>query len=315
MEQATRLYRMSDGTLEQTTDNLVDSAERDAVPLLELGVTAATILEITAARTAFSAMPGDAFLMGAMMIGTQAKNALRKELTHSTRHITGLAQFRFGEQSGEYVQFGTKELSRQTDNDLVHVCRDVLHATQTYAAQLLDDGITPIKITAYQTLITDFDNAIDTQRRAIKNRDQSVVQRIGLGNALYTLITKLAGKGKLCWIDVNEALYNDYVIYNNPQSTGQVIEGDIAGNGAVVSTSIQDASNTTVLEITNTGNVPFTCFFAALPTDTTAPQEMEIPPNSTQTFPATALGYSVQSPRFNIVNNAPSIGSYRVVWE
>ena len=315
MEAITRGYSMSDGTLDQTADDLINSAQRDEAALLELGFTPANVVEIQVARDAFTDTPNDAFLMGDMMIATQAKNALRKELSHNTRHITGLAKIRFGDNSGEYVKFDTKELSRQTDNDLVHACRGVLRATQAYATQLLADGITPLKITEYETLLASFDNAIDDQHEAIKNRDQSVVHRITLGNALYTLLTKLAAKGKLCWIDVNEALYNDYIIYNNPHHNGQVIEGSIAGDGAVLSTSIQDATETTVLEISNTGNVPFTCFFAALPTDSSSAQQEEIPPNSSKNYSAAALGYTAQSPRFNIVNESTNVGSYKVVWE
>ena len=305
---------MSDGTLDQTADDIVNSAERDAAALADLGITPLVIQAVKDARTAFADTPNDAFLMGDMMNATQAKNALRKDLSHSTRHITGLAKIRFGEASGTYAKFDNKELSRQTDNDLVRTCRGVLRATNAYAAELLADGITPTKITEYETLLANFDNAIDDQQEAIKNRDQSVRERIALGNALYALVVNLAAKGKLCWIDVNEALYNDYVIYNSSGSHSQVTEGDINGGGAVVSTSIQDATETTVLDITNTGNVPLTCFFAALPTDAQGAQEVTIAPNSNQSFPAAALGYSLQTPRFNIRNDAPNGGSYRVSW-
>lgn len=94
------------------------------------------------------------------------------------------------------------------------------------------------------------------------------------------------------------------------QSTRQ-----ITGGGTVVSTSITDATASTVLEITNTRNVPLTCFFAALPTDGSAPQEVMIAPNATETYLAAALGYSAKAARFNIVNNAMNVGSYRIAWQ
>ena len=315
MQPIERLYRSSDGTLEQTADDLVNSAERDETALLELGFTEDDRNEIVAARQEFSDAPSDYFLMGAMMTATQTKNALRKQLSHDTRHITGLAKLHFGADSGAYRQFDNKEISRLSDNDFARACKGVVEAATMYAAEMAEEGFTAPKLAAYVALRQSFDDALDAQRRAIKNRDQAVTERITLGNNLYTLLVKLATKGKLCWIDVNEALYNDYIIYQSNHSPAQVVEGDVDGNGSVVSTSITDATENTVLEITNTGNVPLTCFFAALPTDNSSAQQVIIPPNSTETYPAPVLGYTPQTRRFNFVNDAPSMGSYRVAWE
>ena len=315
MQALARLYRSSDGKLIQTADDFVNSAERDEAQLEELGFDESDRLEIIEARNAFSDTHSDYFLMGAVMTATEVKNALRKELSHETRQITGLAKLHFGGQSGAYRRFESKELSKQTDNDFVRTCRGVARAVAFFATEMADEGYNATKLAAYTAKINSLDSAIDDQHEAIKIRDNAVNDRIVLGNHLYSLLVVLATKGKLCWIDVNEALYNDYIIYQSSHSPAQVVEGEVPGNGVVVSTSITDASANTVLEISNTGSVPITCFFAALPTDNSSAQQVVIPPNSTKSHPAIVLGYTQQSRRFNIVNDAPTMGSYRVAWE
>lgn len=314
MQEISRRYRFSDGTLTQITDDILDSAQRDATELAEYGVLPATLAAITAARTAFVAAPSDEFLMGAMMNATQTKNELRDQVLYHCRQIADRAKIRFGESSGTYAQFATTALSKQNDNDLVRVARSVAYAANAYAAELLEEGITPVKITDFETLVANFDAAIDTKRRAIKNRDQSVIQRITLGNELYELVSKLAAKGKLCWIDRNEALYNDYVIYGGAEGGGQVVEGNIAAQ-TIINLSVEDTSAATVFTLRNRGGVPLTFYFATEPTDPTGPSPVVVEPNTEQVIPAPALGYSAQHPRFNVHNTFEAPGSYEVVWE
>ena len=98
---------------------------------------------------------------------------------------------------------------------------------------MADEGYNATKLAAYTAKINSLDSAIDDQHEAIKIRDNAVNDRIVLGNHLYSLLVVLATKGKLCWIDVNEALYNDYIIYQSSHSPAQVVEGEVPGNGAV----------------------------------------------------------------------------------
>jgi hypothetical protein len=68
--------------------------------------------------------------------------------------------------------------------------------------------------------ILTFDDAIDAQIASIRNRDIAVEERVGEGNVLYAELVKLCNTGKDIFYSINEAKYNDYVIYNTP--TGKV---------------------------------------------------------------------------------------------
>ena len=94
-------------------------------------------------------------------------------------------------------------------------------------------------ITALNTKITTFDTALNNQITAIRQRDITTEERTTKANEVYRTLAKICTLGKNIWYGVNEAKYNDYVIYDttsgdaskaiNPEFTG-ILAGTVADN-------------------------------------------------------------------------------------
>lgn len=308
-----RLYRFSDADHAQIVDAMLIAARRDSVNLAAYGVTPLWLDSIEAANDLFKDCSPDEYWAGDMINATYNKNAKRDELLVATRQITERARIRFGSENGILSRFAVSGLSHQTDNDLVRTGRNVAKNATNYATELLEEGVTAPMVAAYLALIVEFDELIDIQKEKIQDRDTAVEDRIAKGNALYALLTKLSARGKLCWQDSSEARYNDYVIYTSSQQQQSIIEG-VVESGVVVNTSVNDATAATVITMKNTGNVPISFFYALNPTDITGPMPRTVLPNEEISETAANLGLSAQLTRFNVYNDTPTGGSYRIEW-
>ena len=313
-----RLYKMKDADLVQDADDKINSATRDAAELLAYGVTPATIADITTARTSFNSFDPDIFYMAEVMIATENKNISRQAILTQIRQIAGRAGLQFGEDSAKYRKFDTKNLSQNTDNDLFRVARSVISAATEYLAELTPTGLTMPIIAALEAITNTFDTQIDTQKTKIKARDIAVDERIALGNTLYTLLAKLCEQGKLCFETVNEAKYNDYIIYKSTATPAAQFEtdGTVAPNAVGTSTvsGIEDSTNIT---LKNTSSSTLQFYFAQNVLDMPGAVFIMVPPNTQQTHIATALGYNeaLDITRLNIFNPNPTESSYTVLWD
>ena len=308
-----RIYRGADSSAIQTTDDVLDSAERDATELEAYGINEDTRNELRAARDAFSDNATDEELMGNLVIATQAKNTTRTDLRQQIRQVADRARYKYGEEDGRYRKFGVEGLSRLKDDELLRCARRVVRVGTEFLADLASTGLTaPILATLLATANT-FDEQIDAQHSAIKERDLAVDTRIALGNEMYRLLVSLAGFGKLCWGDTNEAKYNDYVL-THTTSGSHATEGNIDG-GAVVGTSVTGIDENTVVTLKNTGSAPLRFYFAANPQDPEGAVFAEVAPNNSQDRSAEELGYSQQQVRLNVHNVGGTAGSYRVEWD
>lgn len=316
-KEETRKYKMSDADLIQLTDSVADSADRDSTQLTAYGVDASTLTAIGAARDAFANEPTDYLLSGLMGIATNTKNAKREELTLMIRQVSDRARIKYGENSQEFKAFGVFMLTKQTDNELYRMGKSSATAATQFLASLASEGVTEAMITDLDTLTTEFDQLIDDKNRAVRNRDIAVDNRIRLGNEVYALLVNLAAKGKLCWADINEAYYNDYIL--NPSTgggTADVATGNVAGNSTVnISITGNDASTSFTLK--NTGDEMLNFYFATEPTDDFGPMSITVAPHSEQVSSANDLGFSEAENRLrlNVHNASPANGSYEVMWE
>lgn len=317
-KEAIRNYKMADSALIQRADSLMNVANRDLTELGEYGVDAATITALETARDAFDDTETDEELMGDMIYATQLKNAKRAELLLQIKQIADRAKIKFGEEDGRYRKFGADMLSRNNDYELVRVGKRVGRVATGFLADLTSEGLTEPMITAMVATKDEFDDLIDDQDDAVRNRDIAVNERIGLGNALYALMVNLAAKGKLCWESVNEAKYNDYVLTSSGGSSGggsepSVLEGSV-GAGSVVNLSSTGVTPATSFNIENTGAADLKFYFAVNPTDTTGPSVLTVIAGGVLVATATELGYNEAGliTRLMVNNEALVAGSYRV---
>lgn len=307
-----RKYKMSDAALIQKADGIKNLVNRDLADLAAYGVTPANVDDLEDARDAFDNTSTDDELMADMIIATQAKNALRTSVLSKIRQVADRARIKFGEEDGKFRKFGVQLLTKNNDNDLVRVGKRVARTGTLYLAELASEGLTAPIIADLEAEVSAFDNAIDEQETAITERDIAVQDRILLGNALYAIIVNLAAKGKLCYLETNEAKYNDYVLNNIPEG-GTTLDGTVSA-GSVVNISATGVNNATVFTINNTGAADLKFYFAQTPTDPSGPQFIILTGGSNQVVSAVELGYNeaLNYDRLNVNNETPLDGSYQI---
>jgi hypothetical protein len=127
-----------------------------------------------------------------------------------------MAANKFGTKSAQYRAFGDAEISRQSDAEIVRTCKVMATAASQNLAALASEGLTQEKIDKLNDHGIALDDNIDAVAKGVTDRDIATEKRIEALNALYALVIKYAGIGQDIFYDVNEAKYNDYVIYDTP---------------------------------------------------------------------------------------------------
>lgn len=211
-----RLYNFTDAVLKQKADEFLNLLERDNTEFSERGYNAAAKTQFTAARDAVAALPSDEELETEKIGQTQTKNRARAALEKTMRTLFNMASNHFGFQSAQYRSFGNPEISRMPDEELVRVGGIMVISATQHLAALADEGLTQVMIDTLTTQTEALDEAIDEVAKGISDRDIATESRIETLNSLYKLVMKYAGIGQDIFYEVNEAKYNDYVIYDTP---------------------------------------------------------------------------------------------------
>jgi len=226
-----RDYRFTDGKLEQTGDGIIAAFERDMAEFTARGLKAERKDNLILLRNDFADFAPDDFYLGEQGIKTEAKDLARARLITPLRTVFTAAENVFGVKSAQYKQFGNASLTKLTDDNLIRNARNVVVTATKYLAELVTEGITEAKLTEVTGFIKAFDDAVDAQLAAQREREIAVGDRVEKGNAFYRELVKISNTGKDIWYEVNEAKYNDYVIYNT--STG---EPELTGFGSLSGT-------------------------------------------------------------------------------
>lgn len=316
MEPLKRLYKMSDGSLAGTAQTLAIAAERDLAMLVQYGWDQNRIDGIKLARNNFSDLPTDLELSGSMTLATAAKNLVRKNATdYCAVQILIRVSQHFGEDSREYRQFDASELYSATDNDYWFALKRVKRLANGLLATLSTEGLLQDHLDTLGDFITEMDEAMEAQKLAIDARNIAVRTRVLAGNAMYQEMTKLAEVGKRIWLNVDDSLYNDYILYPNQGGNGtpaeqQVFESNVATE-SVLNLSVTGIDGSEIMTGTNTGTVPLTIYFAALPTDLPPVGMGSLAPGTEASGTAAAAGYEVGVKEYlNVYNpSTDTVGS------
>ncbi len=211
-----RKFNFSYSHLKQVADNVLQLLDRDIVEHSTRGFTVAKRTAFVNLISIFDACPDDEQLLGIRETATQNKDAFRSKLEKQMRTIFLMAKNVFTTNSAKYREFGNADLTAQTDEELVRNANIMVSVATKYLTDLVDEGLTVLHITALSTTLKDFDDAIDAKIKAVSNKDIAAESRIEAANNLYEMIVKYTDIGKDLFGEVNEAKYNDYIIYNTP---------------------------------------------------------------------------------------------------
>ncbi len=233
-----RRYKMSDAQLVQLADKLKECATRDLEYLAEFSVLPATLIAFQTARDAFHNSPTDEVLSEDVNIATQIQNVEKSVLMQQIRQISERARIKYGDTDYRFRKYGVDFLSIQRTDEIVRTGRRVQKVATEQLPELCTEGISQAMLDTLGILNNNLDALIDSQLDTIKNRDIAVDLRIMNGNALYSMMVTIAAKGILCWLDISEKRYNDYILSENHTIDGHIIDGNIASK-AIINISVR----------------------------------------------------------------------------
>jgi hypothetical protein len=210
------IFRMAFSDLEQLGDTCQSLMVRDAVPLLTYGVDAARLTLVNTLTDDLKNCPTDEELKAAVGIAVEKRDEKADEVKVSIREIMIRAKSGYGEHTSEYRAFGTKAMDDLTASDLCRCARRVVRVASLCLADLSSKGLTQAMIDDLETKNQAFDSRIDAKIDADHARDGATSARVKKGNNLYVEISEIYDYGKNYWVTRDEAMYNDYVIYNTP---------------------------------------------------------------------------------------------------
>jgi len=224
MKAESKKFSMGFPELAMFASNLVVTITRDATQFATRSVTALDITAFHDLGNSFEVFPPDDFYIGAIQIEVDAKNLSRETATDKIQYISGFFEQKWGLDSGEYRQLKISGLTTMTDDRFQVATRSVVSVATLYIADLTPIGLTQLDVDALETEAQTYEdkmNSVDVEK---KLRDDKARERTELANELYDFVSEYCKIGKLIWENVNEAKYNDYVIYpSTTQMPGKVL--------------------------------------------------------------------------------------------
>lgn len=311
-----RNYKMSDGNLVSTGMRVLVGANRDVATLTDFGWDQVRIDALEADRIAFADLPTDVELSGMMAEATAAKNLVRKNATdHCMVQVMLRVSQHYGEDSPTLKRFRAGDLHTATDHGFWLVLKRIHRQATLLLAALAPEGLTQAHLDTLAQFISDMNDSLLAQDTAIDNRDRAVQERIEAGNAFYAKLVKLADLGKRIHLNVDESKYNDYVLYPKaggaePTQEQQVFEEEVQAE-TVLNLSVTNLDGSETMTAHNTGTVPLTVYFAAMPTDLPDPDIGQLAPGQQATGTIAQAGFAAGAKEYlNVYNpSTDTVGS------
>lgn len=214
MKASNRVYSMQDAELNVFASKLVNNITRDASEFALRGVNSAAITAFSNLQSSFELIPTDSYYSADISIASDLKNTHRIDAEKAIRSIVNCARIKWGEGSAQSKKFGAATMTRDNDKVFLTTCRQVITTATEYLATLASVGLTQDMIDDLEDLTNDFADDLNNILSAQEIRDIKTQERISKGNQLYEYVTQYCEIGKYIWIDVDEARYNDYIIYS-----------------------------------------------------------------------------------------------------
>lgn len=209
---ARRMYKCTDGTLIQKSSQIANCITRDQNQFSSFGILPATVTAFRALIATFELKITDDEAVGEQTTATANKEALRGELETLLRTTRGAMQDIY-KGVGKYRKFGFDDFIKMADNDFIRMAKRVLRVLNELQAEITDDK--PIVVSLLndlETLIGQFDTALDTVADKKNERDIATQSRILAGNSVYAELVRLCDIGKTIFQDSDEAKYNDFIL-------------------------------------------------------------------------------------------------------
>lgn len=216
MKELTKDYRMSNADLAMYASNLVGFMNRDSTEFAARGVDAAAITAFEALGNAFEVFPPDEYYRADISGEVELKETARDNATDMIQTISGYFEQEWGLDNFRYKRLRIKGYQTMSDNNFLYTCRNVVAVATEYLADLTPIGLTQAMIDDLEAEAQTFEDKLNSISQKKAERDSKTQERTEKGNELYLYIKKYTTIGKLIWENIDEAKYNDYIIYHRP---------------------------------------------------------------------------------------------------
>jgi len=210
-----RTYNMSDADLCMFTSNLVGFITRDTIEFAAKGVSALDVTAMEALGDAFEIFPNDAFYKSDVTVSVVAKNASRESNQIQMRAIIGCAKIKWGTAAAQVKRFDAGKMTVDSDRSFLTLARQCVTLATEFLLDLTAEGLTQAMIDALTAEAQTMENELNNISEKEALRDLKTQERIEKGNELYGFVARYCEIGKILWQDVDEAKYNDYVVYHS----------------------------------------------------------------------------------------------------
>ncbi|GET31367.1 hypothetical protein PbJCM13498_02300 [Prolixibacter bellariivorans] len=201
--------------LTQRGDHMVYLYTRDKEVFLSLGFSPAYETELASKVQENKDIEPDDYWQGVLKMKRTAEKNSRGALRRSLDMFELRIGLLFGDGSPELQSFRFTATSALKNDELVRYARGLVKTTERYSEIVYTaDGMQAF-IDGLNADCDDLDNAIDEVKKVVDQRDDASLKRLQKGKELYAMISKICDAGKRYWNGVNEAYYNDYVIYGS----------------------------------------------------------------------------------------------------
>lgn len=213
MKAIKKKFTLSFADLSLIASHTVANMTRDAVQFATRGVNSAAITAFETLCNSFEIFPPDEVFVGIIKGITNEKNVLRNTVTADIQLISGFFLQKWGVNSGKYTSLRVKGLLKMSEADFLLTSRNVVEMANDNLSALTSIGLTQLIIDTLDDNAQLFETKLIELNSAKEMRDDKARERIELSNELYNYLTMYSQIGKLIWKNVNEAKYNDYIIY------------------------------------------------------------------------------------------------------
>ena len=226
-------FNFSMGTLTQRADRIIDLLERDTEQFSPLSYDETFCTNFTTRLTTFRQMPSDNYWLGQQTLKTDAKNKANDQVKNSLATLRFRCKYALGEQSPEYKALRFNRLKDIKPADLISLANHICTTCREMPDKLASRGITENTFVEIESDVTVLDDAIDEQEEMMSTREAKTIEREKAANEIYMLISEVCEAGKDIWNNVNQAYYNDYVIYGSRDSIEEDDENEEAADNIV----------------------------------------------------------------------------------
>lgn len=213
MQELEKNFSMSFDELRQTVSNVIGSMTRDATEFAERGVTQLDIDAFETQGNEFEVFPSDNYYQSMISEEVEEKNTARKNCEVMMRKLSGYVQQEYGLRSAKYKRLGMKGYQAAKDSSFLFKAREVARVCEEYLATLSAIGMTQQQIDDLAAEAQTMEDEMNAVASKVELRDEKTQERVTKANALYANLRKYCDIGQLIWEDVDEAKYNDYIIY------------------------------------------------------------------------------------------------------